>query len=161
MLGLVYLSVSIGKLVFMITVFYAFQSDTEVIAILNVNNIYLRGSLSVTIVLDELVSIPSWSYSNLVEMESFMVSNVKPSMSKYLRRSVSGRSLLTFVASSLLLVPSVCMAVLVPDFWNYAVLISCVIYTPLTLILPNIQWLILAKRKPIWKVLIAIMIMLF
>merc|ERR550534_1810351 len=147
------------KQVFMVIVFYAYQNNTDEIAILNVDNTPLRAVLAVSITIDKLVTIPLWLYPNRMEIEAAFWNHAKPSFGKKFRRKVIG-PLLTFAVSFLLLVPSAILALLVPSYWDCSVLIGCIIVTPQTLLIPNIQWFILTKKKPIWKQVIAIFVFL-
>jgi len=144
------------KQVFMVIVFYAFQSETNEIAILSVDETYLRGVLAVTITVDKLVTVPLWLYPNRVEIEAAFWNNVKPTTRKTFKGNTMARNILTFMVSSSLLVPSIIIAYLVPSYWDCSVLIGSIIATPLQLLIPNIQWFILTKRKPIWKQVMAI-----
>jgi len=144
------------KQVFMVIVFYAYQDDTNEIAILNVDDTYVRSVLAVTITIDKLVTIPLWIYPNRMEVEGAFWKAVMPSLSITFKRNTMVRSLLTFFVSTALLVPSVILACLVPSYWDCSVLIACIIVTPQTLLIPNIQWFILTKQKPVWKQVAAI-----
>jgi len=143
------------KQVFMVMVFCAYQHDTQEIAILNVDEPYVRSVLAVSITIDKLVTIPLWIYPNRKEMEGALWKVVK-SLSITVKQNVITSSLLTFFSSSALLVPSALLACLVPSYWDCSVLIACIIVTPQTLIIPNIQWLILTTEKPVWKQVVAI-----
>jgi len=160
----------VGKLTFMVSVFYTYQEDTQEIAILNVENSSLKTVLAVCIVVDKLVTIPLWIYPNKCELHAFL-RNVfqtyggtklghkfhnKPQPNVGTKFEHLIRTILAITESSLLLTPSLLMTVFFPRYWEYSVLIGCLIGTPLTLIFPNIQWYFLAKHKPIWKQLLAL-----
>jgi len=147
------------KQIFMVIVFYAYQ-DTEEIAILNVDNDYVRGVLAVSITIDKVVTIPLWIYPNRMEMEGAFWRAMKPLLSIDFKQNIIVRGMLTFLVSCALLVPSIILACLVPSYWDCSVLIACIIVTPQTLLIPNIQWFILTKRKPIWKQVVAIGVIL-
>jgi len=144
------------KLVFMVIVFYAFQTETNQIAVLSVHQPIVKGVLAVTITIDKLVTVPQWLYPNRIEMESAFWNNMKLSFQQRFKQNIVVCSLLTFSVTLLLLIPSVIYACLVPSYWSSSVLIGCIVVTPQQLLIPNIQWFILTKRKPFWKQVMAI-----
>jgi len=151
----------VTKLVLMITVFYAYQDDTEEIAIWNVENFTLRTILAVCIVVDKLVTIPLWLYPNRCELHTFFENQLEPDVWKHLVQNRFIGWMLPTIEGVILLIPSFSLSLLVPNYWTYTVLFGCVFITPQTLTLPTIQWLILTKKKPILKQLLAFVICLF
>jgi len=151
----------LAKLLFMVTVFYVNQGETAEIAILNLQSFTLRTILGFCIVVDKLVTIPIGLYANRCELHTFFRNQFEPEVwRKLVQNTVIGWMLL-IIEGIVLLMPSVALSLLLPNYWTYTVFFGCVIITPQTLTLPTIQWLILTKKKPIWKQLLAYGISLF
>jgi len=151
----------LGRLVMMISVFYVYQGSTEGIAILSIENFTLRTFLSVCLVVDRMVTIPMWLYPNRCELHTYLRNKVEPDVWNKWVCSRCIAWIIPTIEVIILLIPSVILALLVPNFLTYLAVFGCVIVTPQTLTLPVIQWWILTKRKPIWKELLAFGIGLF
>jgi len=142
----------VGKLLFMVTIFYTYQEQTEDIAILNVTNSAIRTVLAVCIAVDKLVTIPIYVYANKCELHAFVQSIV---MEKFKQNRLA-RCTVNITECVIILFPSVLLTKFFPNFWEFAVLAGCIVNTPLTIIFPNIQWYLLTENKPIWKQLLAL-----
>jgi len=142
----------VGKSLFMVTIFYTYQKQTEDIAILNVKNSEIRTVLAVCIVVDKLVTIPIFVYANKCELHAFVQSKVR---TKFEQNRLS-RCTVNIMECVTILIPSVLLSKFVPNFWDFIILAGCSINTPLTIIFPNIQWYLLTENKPIWKQLLAL-----
>jgi len=150
----------LGKMAFMVSVFFVHQGHTEELAILNVDNSILRTILAVCIVVDKLVTIPLYLYPNRCELHGFLRNQIEADVWKKYEQNRIMRGIISIAEGTVLLIPSVILTLIVPNYWHYSVLISCIISTPLTFIIPNIQWVVLTKRKPIWKLLAALVLCL-
>ena len=101
----------VGKSLFMVTIFYTYQKQTEDIAILNVKNSEIRTVLAVCIVVDKLVTIPIFVYANKCELHAFVQSKVR---TKFEQNRLS-RCTVNIMECVTILIPSVLFTKFVPN----------------------------------------------
>lgn len=151
LMDLVFLVIFLGKLIFTVTAFAAFQSNTRDIVSLNIISYTGRAIISVSIALDKLLTLPLIIYSTRREIESQLLMLIGDCNCLSTRVAVLfSRCIVTFF---ILIICSI-IAILIP---NFAILISLtgIVVIIGTLIIPIICWFVLARRKSLYDLVCA------
>jgi len=153
LMDLVYFIVTTGKIVFTLTAFIAFQDKTEDVISLNISSYVARTIVSVAIVTDKLITIPIVLYSTRREIQS--------QLSNYfgIKGYISDIALRILVTSALLSVSSA-IAMVVPSFALLVSLIGSAFVYVLSMIIPLTCWAVLSKRKSVYDLVSAGVIMI-
>jgi len=138
----IYITIVPFKLAFTLIAFFAFQRDTADAVTLNIESVTIRRLVSITIVVDKLLTTPLFLYPVRLQIESILpkpkAKTIVKIILEYLYRSVILTILLGICISVALIVP------------NFAILTSLLGSIPvviLVLILPVVFWQILTRNK--------------
>jgi len=157
LMELVYFVVLVGKLIFTITAFAAFQSNTRDIISLNVESYIGRAIISVSIVIDKLLTLPLVIYSTRREIETEVLSYICDCT--WLNGHVLNLTI-RFVVTSVILTLSVTLAMLISNFAVLMSLAGTVLGFTISMIVPTVGWYKLASRKSAYDLFCAAVICL-
>jgi len=137
---LVYITIVICQQAFAFIAFFAFQEDTADAVILNIDSLSVRMVVSITIVVDQLVTTPSVLYPVRLQIESILpYPKTKTTVVlTYFYRSVN---------TTVLLAICIALAISVPNFAVLASITGSILYTTLIYILPVVCWQLLTRNK--------------
>jgi len=156
LMNLVYFLILVGKEIFTITAFAAFQSDTRDIVSLNIASYTWRAIISVSIAVDKLLTLPIVIYSTRRQIETQLLKCI------FDNRWHNERFLnviLRVVVASLILTVSASIAILIPNIAIITSLTGTIFGFGISMIIPIISWFVLARRKSIYDSICALVIL--
>jgi len=139
---LVYITVGTSKLVFTFIAFFAFQGVTADSVSLNIKSYIGSAVVSISIVVDKLVTTPLILYPPRLELEALFP---KPENNSCLKLIFT--CLYRFIVATFLLAICIALAVIIPNFAIFVSLTGSIFVMTFICILPVMFWLRLTKKK--------------
>jgi len=158
----VYITVATFKIAFAFVAFFAFQGDTADVVTLNIASVTVRMVVSISIVVDKLLTTPLILYPLRLQIE-FLLPQPKVIVASRIVVAYLWRSMI----STVLLALCIAAAISVPNFAILSSLAGSVFYTTLLYIMPVVFWLIITRDKSkldiakgLWIILISVVALL-
>lgn len=149
----VYITVGASKLAFTLLAFFAFQDRTADAVSLNIEALSTRTVVSVSIVVDKLLTTPLILYTPRLQLEAFLP---KPKNNPALAPILT--YFYRFLVSSFLLAISIALAIAIPNFAIFSSLMGSLFGMSFIYILPVVFWLRLAKEKSKFDIVLGLWI---
>jgi len=146
----VYITVGASKLVFTFLSFYAFQGKTADAVSLNIQVYSVRTLVSVSIVIDKLVTTPLFLYSPRLQLEAMLP----------MPKSKLAKEVLRVGVSIFLLAVCVVLAMAIPNFAIFSSFVGSVFGMIFIFILPVVFWFRLTKKKSRLDIVLGLWIIL-
>jgi len=156
LVNFVYFVVVVGKAIFTITAFAAFQSDTHNIVSLNIASYSARAIISISIAIDKLLTLPIVIYSTRRQIETRVLKCIFDDRWHNVQFL---NVILRVVCASLILTVSASIAIAIPNFAVITSLTGTIFGLGISMIMPITSWFFLARTRSRYDSICAVVIL--